>query len=267
MGRTVLFDSITDADATAKGAIVVSGSHGGLYPAMLASRAGARAVILNDAGIGHNHAGVAGIEALSLVGMAGAAADTHSARIGSANDILRFGVISHVNAQALELGVVNGASVTEALIRMAKSPEPTGMLPKIAESRKEHRLEGTQSDILLVDSASLVTSDDAGRIIIAGSHGALIGGDPRRALKASARFACFNDAGIGRDKVGIGRLAALEHQGIAAVTVSHDTCVIGDAASALETGLISAANEQARAFGIHVNDPLRAAVMRVVAAG
>ena len=107
-----------------------------------------------------------------------------------------------------------------------------------------------------MDSASLVTDDDAGKILITGSHGALIGGDPKRAIKAAARIAIFNDAGFGADDIGITRLSALEAQGIAAVTVSADTARIGDAASALETGVISACNQAAKGLGARTGNRL-----------
>ncbi|MBL4556209.1 MAG: hypothetical protein JKP98_00180 [Rhodobacteraceae bacterium] len=56
----LLLDSITDAGPDAAGAVAICGSHGGLYAASLASQAGLHGVILNDAGIGLNGAGIAG---------------------------------------------------------------------------------------------------------------------------------------------------------------------------------------------------------------
>ena len=53
-------DSITDANAESRGRLVVSGSHGGIYPASVASRWDIQAVLFNDAGIGFEDAGVAG---------------------------------------------------------------------------------------------------------------------------------------------------------------------------------------------------------------
>ena len=44
------------------GRVVVGGSHCGVYAAYLVARAQARAVVLNDAGIGRDAAGVAGLE-------------------------------------------------------------------------------------------------------------------------------------------------------------------------------------------------------------
>ncbi|MEL7000507.1 MAG: hypothetical protein AAFP68_19830, partial [Pseudomonadota bacterium] len=104
----LLLNSITDAGPDAAGAVIVSGSHGGLYPAVVASRAGARAVIFNDAGGG---AGTAGVDALARVGMAAAAVDCFSALIGSAEDMVANGVMSHVNRIAADLGLSAGRSV------------------------------------------------------------------------------------------------------------------------------------------------------------
>ena len=261
----LLLDSITDVSATAEHAIVVSGSHGGLYPAVLASRAGIRAVIFNDAGIGCNRAGIAGVEALAMVGMAAATVDCHSAEIGSAMDMVQNGQISFATEIAESLGLKVGTHVDRAIALLQYAPEPSGILPKMDEARTEQKLVGADTNVLLVDSASLVSPVDDGRIIVAGSHGALIGGDPKRALKAHARFACFNDAGIGKNRIGMSRLPALEQQGIAAATVSHQSCVIGDAASAYKTGVIGAANGIAQAMGVAAGQTLRDALSLVAA--
>ncbi|MEM7523403.1 MAG: hypothetical protein AAF360_06540, partial [Pseudomonadota bacterium] len=53
------------------------------------------------------------------------------------------------------------------------------------------------------------------------------------------------------------RLPALDGRGVAAVTVGHQSARIGDAVSALETGVISAANERAAALGARVGAGLR----------
>jgi hypothetical protein len=245
----LLMDSITDATDQARGQIVICGSHGGQYPAALASRAGVRAVIFSDAGIGLEEAGVAGVLSLAGVGMAAAATDCQSCRIGSAQDSLDRGRISVANAVAAGLGVEPGMSVVAALDCLAAAPGPEGQLPLYAEARRSITLEGTNTEVWLLDSASLVKPEDDGEIVITGSHGGLIGGDPARALKAVVRIAVFNDAGIGIDDVGVTRLPALDQKSIAAVTVDCMSARIGDAASALETGIISRANQTAKAMG------------------
>lgn len=243
----LLLNSITDAGPDARGRVALSGSHGGLYPAALASRAGLRAVIFNDAGIGLDEAGVAGVMALESVGMAAAAVDCMSCRIGDAADMAARGVVSVVNAVAASAGAAPGMAAAEAARLLTAAPAPVATMPPVAEARRTVRVGA--HEVRLLDSASLVVAEDAGRIVVTGSHGGLIGGDPARALKAAARLAVFNDAGFGPDRIGAGRLPALEARGVAALTVSCGSARIGDAASALETGEVSAANAQALAIG------------------
>jgi uncharacterized protein YunC (DUF1805 family) len=260
-----LLNSITDADATLGGAVVLTGSHGGLYPAAVASHAGLRAAIFNDAGIGLDEAGLAGVKALAGVSMAGAAVDCMSACIGSADDMMENGVISFANDVAADLGVAPGMTVADAIERLHLAKIPTRHLPKQQEARTETCLAASEEMILLVDSASLVQPADQGRIIITGSHGGLIGGDPSRALKAKARLAVFNDAGFGKNRIGCSRLPALDDLGVAGVTVSHETAKIGDAGSTLATGVVSAANEEATALGIECGEPLKTCLQSIIA--
>ena len=189
-------------------------------------------------------AGVAGVLALNDVGMAAAAVDCNSCHIGSATDTLVRGVISTVNPIAATLGLRIGMTAREAVALLADAPLPHARLKPQPESRKAVRVGGLCCALL--DSAALVGSEDVGKVVITGSHGGLIGGDPARAIKAAVRIAVFNDAGFGMDNIGRTRLPALEVQGIAAVTVSCQTARIGDAASALKTGVISAINQTAK---------------------
>lgn len=249
-------NSITDADASSVGNVVISGSHGGLYPAALASIARVHAVIFNDAGIGLDGAGIAGVKVLAGCQMAAASASCASCKIGSADDMVVNGVISYANSVAADLGVVIGMPVSTAADLMLTAAEPNGQLPTVDEARWEEAIDGVNPTILFVDSASLVGPDDDGRIIITGSHGGLIGGDPTRALKARAKLAVFNDAGIGKEETGIARLAALDQIGVAALTVSHATARIGDARSNVETGIVSAINQHAGDLLFRENESL-----------
>ena len=255
-----MLDSITDATEATSGAIVVCGSHGGLYPAAIASRAGAHAVIFNDAGIGLGQAGIAGVRALADQGMAAAAADCMSCEIGSAQSVLSEGVISYANRVAEDCGVFPRMAVAEAVDLLRLATPPYGRLDPQREARWQQRLNGVDKPVLFVDSASLVREQDEGRIIITGSHGGLIGGNPARALKARARLAVFNDAGIGKNRIGISRLPALDRAGIAALTVSHDSARIGKAWSCVETGVISACNDVAARIGFEIGAGLAGAI-------
>jgi hypothetical protein len=107
--------------------------------------------------------------------------------------------------------------------------------------------------VVLVDSASLIDpAIDGGAIVVTGSHGGLIGGDPALAVRADVVAAIFNDAGGGIDAAGLGRLPALDIRGIAGITVVAESARIGDARSTLFDGIISHINEVSRARGARI---------------
>lgn len=95
------------------GKVLVAGSHGGLIAAHLGAKAGAHALILNDAGLGKDRAGIAGLAYLEEIGMAAAAVDCMSARIGDGRSMWESGVILHVNAPAAALGATRGMGVQQ----------------------------------------------------------------------------------------------------------------------------------------------------------
>jgi hypothetical protein len=260
--RPLLLDSITKADATAAGRVVVSGSHGGFYPAWLAAQARVRALVLNDAGFGLGKARIAGIAALGEHGVAGVTTDHESARIGDAGDALARGRVSFANAAAAALGVAAGQRVAEAVERLgaAALADATGFA--VDEARALVPLGADGMEAVLIDSASLLQPADAGRIVVTGSHGALVGGRPESAARVAAAVLVFNDAGVGCDEAGLSRLPVLDERGIAAVTVAHDSACIGDARSAFETGRVSHANARALGFGIAPGLPLNVCLRR-----
>ena len=262
-GGPLLADSVTKLGPEAAARVVVSGSHGGVYAAALACKAGARAVILHDAGVGLGRAGIGGLDWLEGPGMAAAAVDHASARIGQAAEMLATGRISHANAQARACGVRAGMGCAEAALLLEDAAPPEGPCPGVSEAREVLRPDGARRALVLVDSASLVQPDDAGQVVVTGSHGAVFGADPRNALKADAFLALFNDAGGGP---GTGRLAALEARGIAAATVAAASARIGQARSTWEDGVISALNARAVALGGAVGRPARALVARALEA-
>ena len=94
-----------------------------------------------------------------------------------------------------------------------------------------------------------------------GAGGGLVGGDPAMALRAEGFAAAFHDAGIGVDRAGIGRLAALEGRGIAGITVAAASARIGDARSVFADGVISAANQTAQRLGAIVGEPAAPALL------
>ena len=109
--------------------------------------------------------------------------------------------------------------------------------------------------VLLMDSISLIGPDDAGTIIVCGSHGGAISG--AFAAKHPPALVFFNDAGIGKNGAGIAALRNLEAAGIAAATVSHGSARIGDALDAWDNGVVSHRNAWAARVGIEAGQPVR----------
>ncbi len=101
-------DSITEAVGDGAGAVVVSGSHGGVSAARFAIQAGVRLAVFNDAGVGRDGAGIAGLALLQAAGIAACTVSHDSARIGEARSTLDDGVISHANPRAEALGARAG---------------------------------------------------------------------------------------------------------------------------------------------------------------
>ncbi|MGE8641393.1 MAG: hypothetical protein ACN6PR_22230, partial [Achromobacter sp.] len=107
------------------------------------------------------------------------------------------------------------------------------------------------------DSVSLLDARDDGLIAVTASHGERLAGLQNDGVKAAPRLVTFNDAGIGKDSAGIGRLPLLQQRGIAALTVSAYSARIGDARSCYDEGMISCANARARELGCRVGTPLK----------
>jgi hypothetical protein len=249
MTRILEAPTITSLPADARGAVVVSGSHGGRYPGYLAAKARLRAVIFNDAGVGRDGAGIGSLAYLERYGIAAAAASHACARIGDAADMMARGVISHANAPAAAVGVASGMACRVAAERLLAAQAVEAVPEPFGETRAVLELRGALRRVVLADSAAQVEPGDAGQIIVTGSHGGLVGGDPRLALRVAGYAGVFNDAGIGIDDAGITRLSALDQRGIPAFTVSAASAAIGDARSSYRDGVISVVNETARGRG------------------
>lgn len=239
---TVL-DSITKpGPGELQGIATVCGSHGGVYATYLAARARALAIVLHDAGVGKDEAGIACIDYCQDLGMASATVSYQSARVGNGEDLMARGKLSYVNGVSADLGVRVGMTVSDAMPLLENAPYWQGEPPEYTEGQCEMNLLDDAPGVLCLDSASMAAPEHTGRILAIGSHGGLLGGDPAAALRTDAYAAMYNDAGIGIDQAGTTRLPALDERGIAAVTVSADSARIGDGVSTLMDGEISAFN-------------------------
>jgi hypothetical protein len=130
---------------------------------------------------------------------------------------------------------------------LREAPVPFGKPPAYEEVR--FLISEDKPRIVCIDSASLVKEEDAGQIVVTGSHGGLIGGRRSKAFNVKPLLAVFNDAGGGIDRAGIGRLDPLDEMGIAAATAAHTSARIGDSRSTYQEGIISHANQRAKELG------------------
>ncbi|MFO1397164.1 MAG: hypothetical protein U1F48_08880 [Burkholderiales bacterium] len=250
MAQARLADSVTRLGPAHAGAVVVTGSHGGLIAAAYLAQAGVRAAVVHDAGRGADDAGVAGLAALDHIGIAAAAVSHASARIGDATDTYARGVISACNDAARRCGVTPGMTCADAANRLAQATLVRGTIELPAETRVVLVPATVGAPAIIgLDSIGLVDDADAGQVLVIGSHGALHGGDPATALPVAAAGAFFHDAGRGRDDAGVSRLPVLESRGIPAAAVDYRTARIGDARSLWDTGLLSVVNACAHARG------------------
>jgi hypothetical protein len=108
-------DSITELGPSDAACIAVSGSHGGLSSARYALAAQPLLTVFNDAGVGKDAAGIAGLEVLQAHGLAACAVSHTSACIGQAISTLECGVVSHANAAARALGITPGTPLRSLL--------------------------------------------------------------------------------------------------------------------------------------------------------
>lgn len=258
-------DSITKLTADDEGAVVIAASHGGVYCGYLTAKSHLQGVILNDAGVGLDHAGIGSLAYLDALRIPAATVDYRSARIGDGADLERRGTISFVNDTARALGVNVGETARDAANAMLAAARSDAQAPPYHEARFTLRQEAGEPIVWGIDSISLVRPDDAGTVVVSASHGGLLAGKPESAISVAARIAVFNDAGIGIDDAGISRLPALQSRGIAGVTVDAQSARIGDARSAWETGTISRWNEAAEALGARAGLPLRDFVTAAIA--
>ena len=115
--------------------------------------------------------------------------------------------------------------------------------------------------VLLLDSITELAEDDAGQIVVSGSHGGRSAGE--YAMRWPLALCCFNDAGVGKDRAGIVALDMLASRGTPAVAYGHMSARIGDARDAWEHGVVTHANAPAAVLGFAPGRLLRDAITRL----
>jgi hypothetical protein len=248
------------------GHVLISGSYGGEYNAYHAGKLHVRGVILNDAGVGLQHAGIRGLEYLDRIELAAATADANTCHIGDGDHMLEYGRISYINRSAARWGCREGETVRHCAERMCQAPPVNAPMPLISGG-KRYTISANPGEpgVICLDAAPMLTDEDAGRIVITGSHAALFRGKPDTVVGPAVRAIFFSDAGVGLDAAGIARLPTLDERGIVAGTASAATAAIGDARSVYNEGILSHVNTTARRYGATVGLPIREFVAMLVA--
>ncbi|MDR1827137.1 MAG: hypothetical protein LBR29_02265 [Methylobacteriaceae bacterium] len=260
MNEFILLNSANYITPEHAGRVILCGSHGGLYSAFKAVSRKVRAAVFSDAAIGKDGAGIASLAFCDPHALPVAVIDYMSARIGDAADMLERGRVSRCNRTAGALGVDPGMTCAQALELLSAAAPVFRPFAPVGEHRSEVTLAPGGEAIVCLDSASLILPEDAGRVVVTGSHGGLIGGATTKAINVPARLAVFNDAGGGMDDAGAGRLKPLDAMGIGAVLVDVMSARIGDALSTLNDGVISRVNRTAAGAGVTVGRKLSEAL-------
>jgi hypothetical protein len=112
----VLMDSISYAEKGDNGIFAVSASHGGKSSAHIALTLPIAGAVFNDAGVGKDAAGVAGLEMLDDKQIPAMTVSHVSARIGDVEDVWEHGVVSQVNSSASKKGFRVGGKVRDQVL-------------------------------------------------------------------------------------------------------------------------------------------------------
>jgi hypothetical protein len=250
--------SCSNVRAEHRSHVVVSGSYGGRYNAFNAGKWPARAVIMNDAGIGKENAGIVGLDFLDQIDMAAATADARTCHIGDGDHMLAHGVISYVNQTAAALGCAPGQTVRNCAEYMRAATVPTTAPPPITDgARFVMRDVPGEPALICADSIGMLQPDDAGRSVVTASHGALSGGRPDNTVPLDIYAVFFSDAGGGMDGAGIARLDDLDRKRIVAGATSADSAPIGDSRALYHDGILSHVNRPASLRGGKVGMKLK----------
>lgn len=112
--RIVIVDTSSEVDQSNNMDIIITGSHGGVNACEYMGNMKIKGMVSNDAGIGKNEAGIAGMKALDKYDIPAVAVATMSAKIGNGTSTYEQGKVSATNELAKKLGISEGMSAREA---------------------------------------------------------------------------------------------------------------------------------------------------------
>ncbi|WP_455211890.1 hypothetical protein [Kaarinaea lacus] len=120
MVKYAIIDSVSELSAEHENLWIFCGSHGGANATKHALTFNIAGIVFNDAGIGKDNAGVAGLSLCDQQGVPAACVDCHTARIGEGKETYQHGVVSKANNHALSLGISVGMPCNQVIEKLSK---------------------------------------------------------------------------------------------------------------------------------------------------
>ncbi len=275
-----LLDSLGDLQPNNTSPVLVCGSHcgGNRDLARHVKNCHVNAVFLNNAGVGKNYAGIKGLSHYEAENVLACAVDHNSAEIGISSDTWKYGIISHTNSLAEKSGIAIGDSVKEAVTKLQNSSTLSASTQKYLDQdtqiNEEKEISNkvdlkkqitTQVDglsVIVTDSITFLNENNAGDVVVCGSHGGLSAGEYAQKYHIKAVF--FNDAGIGKNSAGVKSLESLSSVGILACTVDCMSAEIFNGQDILDNGIITVCNQLAMSKNIKEKMTVKEAISYLV---
>ena len=262
----ILLDSLGDLQPDNSNPILVCGSHcgdNGTFARKL-KNCRVKAVFLNNAGIGKNQAGISGLSHYEAESIVACAVDHFSAEIGVARDTWESGIISHTNIMAEDAGIQIGDSVKKTVAKIINIIDKASLIQKNksfeslineekensckVDLKKQAKVQIDGVSVTVTDSITFLNENNAGDIVVCGSHGGVSAGHYAQKHRLKAVF--FNDAGIGKNNAGTKSLESLSDAGILACTVDCMSAEIFNGQDILDNGIITVCNQLAKSKNI-----------------
>lgn len=249
-GRITTMDSAYDVREWNKARdVVINASYCGVLPARFIGRHAPRGAIGVDCGVGPAGASIAGLWYLEALNQPAAVADVMTIILGNGDDLHDRGVISFLNRPAQDCGVEAGMTVAEAA-RLLLDNDPADPDAEDVTHRTVVDEGPMGRKVVCSDSIAFGLPEDVNNVLVTAGH------TGRSAvpylLKVQPHGFICSDGGGGREDSGMAGMEAVNASGLAGATVSARTAKMGDGLSSYYDGVISAANQLARAAGVEV---------------
>jgi uncharacterized protein YunC (DUF1805 family) len=265
-GRIIVTDSTSYLDKRVnEHDVIVASSFAGASIIGGALATSVKAIIAHDAGVGKDQAAIGGLPYGDRYGAPIAAVDCRTATLSNGNSALA-GTISHANATATKLGVRAGQSAPEAAHLLLKAPPGRPIPMALDIDNKLYEMETTPKGHIYAIWALFYLPKDAtypNDVFSVATHSARVAAE--HAFRWNVKGWIANDAGPGKNNSGISGLALCGEKGMPAAAVAAMSARIGDGLSTYREGIISAANEPARAKGINIGMTARDALHLMIA--